>query len=77
MFLNWQEVTFFLVLMCVFNTVFLVLQAYVLKYILFFPNELGKVPPGMTQNLGARRLSESQCVASNNFPSLNEDAKAR
>ncbi|KAG2665610.1 hypothetical protein I3843_15G015200 [Carya illinoinensis] len=53
------------------------IQAYVLKYILFFPNELGKVPPGMTQNLSSRRLSESKCVASNNFPSLSEDAKAR
>ncbi|KAF5467755.1 hypothetical protein F2P56_011973 [Juglans regia] len=53
------------------------IQAYVLKYILFFPNELGNVPPGMTQNFGSRRLSESQCVASNNFPSLSEDAKAR
>ncbi|KAG2663110.1 hypothetical protein I3760_16G011900 [Carya illinoinensis] len=49
------------------------LQAYVLKYILFFPNELGSV----TQNLGSRRLSTGECIASNNFPSLTEDAKAR
>lgn len=53
------------------------IQAFVLKYILFFSNELGKVAPGMTQNLGSRRLSKSQCFASNNFASLTEDAKAR
>jgi hypothetical protein len=53
------------------------LQAFVLKYILFFPDELGKVAPGMAQNLGSRSLSKSQFVASNNFASLTEDAKAR
>lgn len=59
------------------NTFCWVLQAFVLKYILFFPNELGKVAPGMSQNLGSRRLSKSQCVSSNNFASLTEDVKAR
>lgn len=52
-------------------------QAFVLKYILFFPDELGKFAPNTPQNLGSRRLSKSQCVASYNFASLTEDAKAR
>ncbi|KAF3445520.1 hypothetical protein FNV43_RR10696 [Rhamnella rubrinervis] len=53
------------------------IQAFVLKYLLFFPDELGKFSPNMSQNLGSRRLSKSQCVASYNFASLTEDAKAR
>lgn len=53
------------------------IQAFVLKYILFFSDELGKVAPGMAQNLGSRRLSNSPCFASNNFASLTEDEKAR
>lgn len=53
------------------------IQAFVLKYILFFPDELVKVAPGMAQNLGSRSLSKSQFVASNNFASLTEDVKAR
>lgn len=52
-------------------------QAFVLKYLLFFPDELGKFSPNTPQNLGSRRLSKSQCVASYNFASLTEDAKAR
>lgn len=59
------------------NTFCWVLQAFVLKYILFFSDELGKVAPGMAQNLGSRRLSNSPCFASNNFASLTEDEKAR
>lgn len=43
------------------NTFCWVLQAFVLKYILFSPDE----------------LSKSQFVAANNFASLTEDAKAR
>lgn len=53
------------------------IQAFVLKYILFFSDELGKVAPGIAQNLGSRRLSNSPCFASNNFASLTEDEKAR
>ncbi|KAM1537542.1 hypothetical protein PS1_002462 [Malus domestica] len=52
------------------------IQAFVLKYLLFYPAELGKVAPNMHQNTGSRTPSNSQCVASNNFASLTEDAKA-
>lgn len=53
------------------------MQAFVLKYLLFFPEELGKVAQNTSQTLASRRLSNSQLVASNNFPSFTEDAKAR
>ncbi|KAB5557303.1 hypothetical protein DKX38_008212 [Salix brachista] len=52
------------------------LQAFVLKH-LFFPNEIGKVTSNVPQNLDSGRLSKSQYVASDNFSSLTEDAKAR
>ncbi|BFG40753.1 hypothetical protein CerSpe_270260 [Prunus speciosa] len=53
------------------------IQAFVLKYLLFCPAELGKVVPNMHHDMGSRTLSNSPCVASNNFASLTEDAKAR
>ncbi|KAG5250728.1 KAR-UP oxidoreductase [Salix suchowensis] len=53
------------------------LQAFVLKYLLFFPNEIGKVTSNAPQNLGPGRLSIGQYAASDNFGSLTEDAKAR
>lgn len=53
------------------------MQAFVLKYLLFCPAELGKVVPNMHHNMGSGTLSNSPCVASNNFASLTEDAKAR
>ncbi|KAG6774328.1 hypothetical protein POTOM_021681 [Populus tomentosa] len=53
------------------------IQAFVLKHLLFFPNEIGKVTSNVPQNLGSGRLSKSQYVASDNFSSLTEDAKAR
>ncbi|KAJ6685241.1 hypothetical protein OIU79_015330 [Salix purpurea] len=52
-------------------------QAFVLKYLLFFPNEIGKVTSNAPQNLGPGRLSIGQYAASDNFGSLTEDAKAR
>ncbi|PON76229.1 EF-hand domain pair [Parasponia andersonii] len=52
------------------------IQAFVLKYLLFFPEELGKVTKNTPQTLASRR-SNSQFVASHNFASLTEDAKAR
>jgi hypothetical protein len=54
-----------------------VVQAFVLKHLLFFPNEIGKVTSNAPQNLGPGRLSKGQYVASDNFGSLTEDAKAR
>ncbi|XP_011044205.1 PREDICTED: protein FAM188A-like [Populus euphratica] len=53
------------------------IQAFVLKHLLFFPNEIGKVTSNVPQNLGSGRLSKSQHVALDNFSSLTEDAKAR
>ncbi|KAF8411637.1 hypothetical protein HHK36_004195 [Tetracentron sinense] len=54
------------------------LQAFVLKYLLFCPDELGTVTPNTrSQNLGSRRLFKSDCVESGNFTSLSEDRKAR
>ncbi|KAH1065150.1 hypothetical protein J1N35_030137 [Gossypium stocksii] len=52
------------------------IQAFVLKHLLFFPDELGKVAANMPQNLNSRR-SKSQYVASNDFSAFTEDAKAR
>lgn len=58
------------------TVVCVVAQALVLKYLLFYPDGLGKGAPNMHHNLGSRTLS-SHCVASTNFSSLSEDAKAR
>ncbi|CAI0562727.1 unnamed protein product [Linum tenue] len=53
------------------------IQAFVLKYILFFPHEVGKVGPSKHQNPGSGRLSKTRYVASNNFSMLTEDGRAR
>ncbi|KAH7568053.1 hypothetical protein JRO89_XS07G0223700 [Xanthoceras sorbifolium] len=53
------------------------IQAFVLKYLLFFPDELGKVGSNTPQNLGSRSLSRNQHVATDNLASLTEDAKER
>ncbi|KAJ4964781.1 hypothetical protein NE237_016630 [Protea cynaroides] len=54
------------------------IQAFVLKYLLFFPDEIGKHSPKTPQqNLGSRRLSQSGSITSGNFASLTEDGKTR
>ncbi|XP_042494523.1 ubiquitin carboxyl-terminal hydrolase MINDY-3-like [Macadamia integrifolia] len=54
------------------------IQAFVLKYLLFFPDQIGMHSPKMPQqNLGSRRLSQSDSITSGNFASLTEDGKAR
>ncbi|KAL5843764.1 hypothetical protein ACOSQ4_009722 [Xanthoceras sorbifolium] len=53
------------------------IQAFVLKYLLFFPDELGKVGSNTPQNLGSRSFSRNQHVATDNLASLTEDAKER
>nr|DAD22552.1 TPA_asm: hypothetical protein HUJ06_024015 [Nelumbo nucifera] len=54
------------------------IQAFVLKYLLFATDEEGKDATSLTsQNMGARRLSRSECVTLGNFASLTEDGKAR
>lgn len=54
------------------------IQAFVLKYLLFFPEELGKATTNMPQNLGSRRSSKSECIAPDDlFTSLADDRKSR
>lgn len=53
------------------------IQAFVLKYLIFFPDDLGKVEPNMPENADSRRFSKSESVTSNMFSSLTEDGKAR
>ncbi|XP_044475354.1 ubiquitin carboxyl-terminal hydrolase MINDY-3-like [Mangifera indica] len=53
------------------------IQAFVLKYLLFFTDELGNIAPDSLQNLGARSFSKNQYVATSDFASLSEHAKVR
>ncbi|XVE55162.1 hypothetical protein DITRI_Ditri03aG0137800 [Diplodiscus trichospermus] len=53
------------------------IQAFVLKHLLFFPDELVKAAQSVPQNFSSSRLSKNQYVASNNFAAFTEDAKAR
>ncbi|KAJ7969827.1 hypothetical protein O6P43_008107 [Quillaja saponaria] len=53
------------------------IQAFVLKYILFFRDELAQGVPITPQSWGARKLCQSQPVPSDNVSSFTEDAKAR
>ncbi|KAK3229829.1 hypothetical protein Dsin_001710 [Dipteronia sinensis] len=53
------------------------IQAFVLKYLLFFPDELGNVASNTPQDFGSRSFSRNRHVATDNFASLTEDAKER
>ncbi|KAF9601300.1 hypothetical protein IFM89_018410 [Coptis chinensis] len=54
------------------------IQAFVLKYLVFFPEELGKHTANLpSQNSSPSRFSQIDCVTSGNFASLTEDGKAR
>ncbi|XP_059631612.1 uncharacterized protein LOC132274364 [Cornus florida] len=53
------------------------IQAFVLKYLLFYPEELGEVAQVMPQKSGLRTLFEREYVSSNNFASFTEDRKSR
>lgn len=55
----------------------LVVQAFVLKHLLFFPDELGKVAPNAPQTLGSKNFPKKGYVATSNFASPTEDAKSR
>ncbi|CAN8302615.1 unnamed protein product [Cochlearia groenlandica] len=50
------------------------LQAFVLKYLLYFPDDVGKASSSM---LGVRTLSKSRYVASDSFSSVPEESKTR
>ncbi|KAL4335109.1 hypothetical protein GQ457_07G020400 [Hibiscus cannabinus] len=53
------------------------IQAFVLKHLLFFPDELVKAAQSMPQNLSSSRLSKNQHVASNSLAAFTENAKTR
>ncbi|KAL5714954.1 hypothetical protein ACHQM5_016848 [Ranunculus cassubicifolius] len=54
------------------------IQAFVLKYLLFYQDDLGKSTANLpSQNLGPSRYSQSDRVTLDNFASLTEDGKAR
>ncbi|KAL4279103.1 hypothetical protein GQ457_03G029620 [Hibiscus cannabinus] len=53
------------------------IQAFVLKHLLFFRDELVKAEQSMPQNLSSRRFSKNQYVASNDFAVFTENAKTR
>ncbi|XP_052200959.1 uncharacterized protein LOC127807285 [Diospyros lotus] len=54
------------------------IQAFVLKYLLFFSEELNENTPNILPNLGSRRSSKSEFVAPDDlFASLSEDRKSR
>ncbi|KAG4148210.1 hypothetical protein ERO13_D05G272200v2 [Gossypium hirsutum] len=53
------------------------IQAFVLKHLLFCPDDLVKAAQSTPQNSTPRRLSKNQYVASNNFAAFTENAKAR
>lgn len=54
------------------------IQAFVLKYLLFYPDDLSKNSENLpSQSLGPSRSSQSDCITFGNFASLTEDGKAR
>uniref|UniRef100_A0A2P2JQM8 Uncharacterized protein MANES_18G091200 n=1 Tax=Rhizophora mucronata TaxID=61149 RepID=A0A2P2JQM8_RHIMU len=53
------------------------IQAFVLKYLLFFPEELDEGKTNVPQKLATGRLSMGHYVASDDFVSLPEGVKAR
>ncbi|XP_057973919.1 uncharacterized protein LOC131161915 [Malania oleifera] len=53
------------------------IQAFVLKYLLFSPDEFGKFAPNMPLNWSPRRFSKSQYVSLDHFASLGEAEKTR
>lgn len=59
------------------NKLCLVLQAFVLKYLIFFPDDSGKAEPNMPQNVGCGRFSKSESITLNKFSALTEDGKSR
>ncbi|KAL3513877.1 hypothetical protein ACH5RR_026594 [Cinchona calisaya] len=53
------------------------IQAFVLKYLLFNPEESGYAAPSMPRNMDPRRSSKSVCIAADIFSSITEDRKSR
>ncbi|KAM3361160.1 ubiquitin carboxyl-terminal hydrolase MINDY-3 [Capsicum galapagoense] len=53
------------------------IQAFVLKYLLFFSNDLNMVSPSSSGNVGLRRLADKESAGANIFSSLSEEKKSR
>ncbi|OIT33818.1 PREDICTED: ubiquitin carboxyl-terminal hydrolase FAM188A [Nicotiana attenuata] len=53
------------------------IQAFVLKYLLFFPEELNIVSPSLSANVGLRRLADKESAGADIFSSLSEEKKSR
>lgn len=60
-----------------FDNSAMILQAFVLKYLLFFSNDLNMVSPSSSGNVGLRRLADKESAGANIFSSLSEEKKSR
>ncbi|CAN4116491.1 unnamed protein product [Withania somnifera] len=53
------------------------IQAFVLKYLLFFSDDLNMGSPGLSGNVGLRRLANKESSGADIFSSLSEEKKSR
>lgn len=53
------------------------MQAFVLKYLLFSPEEGVNIAPYVSSNLSMRRVPMNESVAADIFSSLSEEKKSR
>lgn len=53
------------------------IQAFVLRYLLFFSEELNIVSPSLSANVGLRRLADKESAGADIFSSLSEEKKSR
>lgn len=55
----------------------MILQAFVLKYLLFFSDDLNMVSPSLSGNVVLRRLANKESAGADIFSSLSEETKSR
>ncbi|XP_055833500.1 uncharacterized protein LOC129902324 [Solanum dulcamara] len=53
------------------------IQAFVLKYLLFFSDDLNMVSPSLSGHVGLRRLANKESAGADIFSSLSEETKSR
>ncbi|KAH0681347.1 hypothetical protein KY290_023494 [Solanum tuberosum] len=53
------------------------IQAFVLKHLLFFSDDLNMVSPSLSGNVGLRRLANKESAGADIFSSLSEEKKSR
>lgn len=53
------------------------IQAFVLKHLLFFSDDLNMVSPSLSGNVGSRRLANKDSAGADIFSSLSEGKKSR